>query len=116
MRDRRDEDLPAQVFDRGLQQERTALAWDRTGLAMIVAGALFVRAGEGPYGDLRHLPGYAAVATGVWLLWQASRTYEQRHGILRREESVTEPSWVRVVALIAVVLSLSSLVLLITSF
>ena len=116
MPDRRDDELPAQVFDQGLQQERTALAWDRTALAMIVAGALFLRGGGAPYADVRHLPGYAAVATGVWLLWRASRTYEQRHGTLRREESVTEPGWVRVVALIAVVLSLSSLVLLITSF
>lgn len=116
MADRRDEDLPRTVFDRGLQQERTALAWDRTAVALMVAGVLFIRGGAAPYGDLRHLPGFAAVAAGVWVLWHAYRDYNRRHELLRREESITQPGLVRLVALVTLVLSVASLVLLATSW
>lgn len=44
--------------------ERTSLAWQRTGLAIIVTGALLVHALAGG-GVLRVIPGVVLVATGV---------------------------------------------------
>lgn len=112
---RRREPPPETVFDRGLQQERTALAWDRTAVSLMVAGALFVRAGSAPYGDLRHLPGIAAIAAGIWLLWHAYRVYTRRHVLLRAEASPTEPQLVLSVALVSLALGLASVVLIVTS-
>jgi uncharacterized membrane protein YidH (DUF202 family) len=52
----------------GLQPERTSLAWDRTGLAFIVAGALLIRAVGSPYPDLRQAPGLVALAFGGFVI------------------------------------------------
>jgi uncharacterized membrane protein YidH (DUF202 family) len=82
---------PQKVFDRALQQERTALAWDRTGVAMMVAGALFVRAGTPPYHELRHAPGMVAIVFGAILLLLAYRRYDWLHARLHAGEPVTSP-------------------------
>jgi uncharacterized membrane protein YidH (DUF202 family) len=71
------------VLDEGLQHERTALAWDRTALAVLVVGALVLRSGGPPYDDLRHAPGYLGVAAGAALLWAGGRRYRRRERELR---------------------------------
>lgn len=58
--------------------ERTALAWERTAVALIVAGALFVRGARPPYNELRHAPGIAAIMLGAVLFVFAHRRYQRR--------------------------------------
>ena len=58
---------PTPGLDAGLQRERTALAWDRTALALILVGALVVRS-MGDRTPLWQVPGYLAVAWGAVLL------------------------------------------------
>ena len=64
---------PGALFEDGLQRERTALAWNRTGMALLVAGSLLTRHVGPPYFDLAHLPAYAALLGGVAVLWLSTR-------------------------------------------
>jgi uncharacterized membrane protein YidH (DUF202 family) len=59
-------------FEDGLQRERTALAWNRTALALIVAGSLLTEHLGPPFFDLFHLPAYCALVAGVAVLWLAA--------------------------------------------
>jgi uncharacterized membrane protein YidH (DUF202 family) len=102
------------VFDPGLQHERTALAWDRTGLSLLVVGALTLRSGGPPYDDLLHAAGYAAMALGAWLLWVGGRRYRRREGDLRRGASPVQPQLVRLTGIVAVVVSLTAFALIVT--
>jgi putative membrane protein len=90
---------PDSVFDEGLQHERTALAWERTAIASMVAGVLLAR-----YATASLHFGFAAVglaqvvAGGALLLWSA-RHYNDLHGPLRAGESPIHPTAARVVGL-----------------
>lgn len=55
--------LAKQVHDPGLQQERTVLAWDRTGLALMIAAGVLERSLGEPL-----LQPTTLVAAGVFLL------------------------------------------------
>ena len=87
------------VFDLGLQQERTALAWNRTGLSMIVCGSLLVR----DHGDTAPIVflmiGGATSVLGTWMLVAAGMRYKQMDKALRGNESVTSYRWVRAIAM-----------------
>ena len=100
---------PQKVFDASLQQERTALAWDRTGVAMMVAGALFVRAGTPPYHELRHAPGLVAIVFGAGLIFLAYRRYDWLHARLRAGEPVTSPVMVLATGLVTVAFAIAAL-------
>jgi uncharacterized membrane protein YidH (DUF202 family) len=102
---------PQKVFDRSLQQERTALAWDRTGVAMIVAGALFVRAGTPPYHELRHAPGMIAMVFGAVLILLAYRRYDWLHARLHAGEPVVSPLLLIGTGVVTVLFALAALVL-----
>jgi uncharacterized membrane protein YidH (DUF202 family) len=99
------------VLDVGLQHERTALAWDRTGLSLLVVGALTLRSGGPPYDDLLHVPGYAAMLVGAGLLWAGGRRYRRREDDLRRGGSPVQPHLVRLTGIVAMVVSVTALVL-----
>lgn len=64
----------------GLQAERTLLAWNRTALALLVASALLLRAGEAPYLALRHLPAVIGLAVGAGLFLLGDRNYRRLTG------------------------------------
>jgi uncharacterized membrane protein YidH (DUF202 family) len=105
---------PDRVFDVGLQHERTALAWDRTGLSLLVVGALTLRSGGPPFDDVLHAPGYVAMAVGAWLLWAGGRRYRRREAALRRGETPVRPHLVVLTGVAAVAVSLTALVLVLT--
>lgn len=56
---------------RGLQRERTMLAWNRTMLALVVTNVLLVRVGGPPYARPLYLPALGILLVAAWL-WLAS--------------------------------------------
>ncbi len=87
---------PDQVHDSMLQQERTALAWERTAFASIVAGLLFVRFASA-WHPLLTLIGFIQVLFGGGLLIWAGYHYDELHGPLRAGESPIHPTATRAV-------------------
>lgn len=80
MSDRRD--LDAGVFDPGLQLERTALAWRRTGLAMGVGALAALRIFPALYGPAAFIPAGIAVALAAAVLIAAQLRYRREHSAL----------------------------------
>lgn len=97
------------VLDAGLQHERTALAWDRTALALLVVGTLTLRTGGAPFDALRHAPGYLTLLVGMGVLWAAGRRYRFREADLRAGGSPIHPRLVVLTGVTTVVVSLVAL-------
>lgn len=105
------DDRPTTTFDHGLQHERTALAWERTAVAMMVAGLAL-----GKYSALRSawflsLLGLVQTAIGAGLLVWTGLHYEQLHGALRHGADVVHPAATRIVGFSTVVCTAAALVL-----
>ncbi len=92
---------PDRVFDPMMQHERTALAWERTAIASMVAGLLLARAGAKLAVGLGVF-GLAQVVAGAALLVWTGRHYEELHGPLRAGESPVHPGAARVVGISAI--------------
>ncbi len=93
---------PSGVFDEGLQHERTALAWERTAISLMVAGILLARYGSDGAHFVFALFGLAETACGsVMLLW-AAQHYDDLHGPLRSGQDVAHPTATNVVGIAAV--------------
>jgi len=90
-------DRPTESYDLGLQHERTALAWERTAIATMVAGVVFAR-----FAAVHELWWAAALGLlqtafgGMVLVWAGSH-YEELHGELRSGRDVVHPAATRVV-------------------
>lgn len=104
---------PHRLYDVGGQQERTALAWDRTGVALMVVGGLYVRGGQPPYHHVRHWPGLLVLVLGASLIVAAYRRYEGQHGALREGRPVLSGELVVVTGLVTALFSVAALVLVI---
>lgn len=92
-------ETPEEVFDRGLQQERTALAWDRTALSLVAAAVLYVRLVGPPLLRASQVPGLLALALGAHMLVVGSRRYADLHTLLRHRGSVAHHRNLRLVGL-----------------
>jgi uncharacterized membrane protein YidH (DUF202 family) len=101
---------PERHFDAGLQHERTAMAWERTAISMMVAGTLLARYSA----DDRHfvfaLVGLGQAAFGAALLAWSGRHYDDLHGVLRANENPSHPLAARTVGLATVLSTGSALV------
>ncbi|MBB5958073.1 uncharacterized membrane protein YidH (DUF202 family) [Saccharothrix tamanrassetensis] len=64
-------------MDRGAQNERTALAWQRTALAMIAGSAVLTRLTVGRIGPLALAGMAVTVSLGLVVLVAARRRYQQ---------------------------------------
>ena len=84
-----------------LQHERTALAWERTAIATMVAGVLFARQSTTIHVSLAVLGIAQVVLGGVVLVW-AGRHYDDLHAPLRAGQSPVHPGAARVVGLAAI--------------
>lgn len=62
---------------RGLQRERTMLAWNRTMLALVVTAVLLVRAGGAPYLRPLHLPALVVLLVAGWLWFTSDLRYRR---------------------------------------
>lgn len=71
-----------QLFDVGLQPERTALAWRRTGLALTVAALVAVRILPEALGTWAVVPAGFGVAAAVGVLVAAHRRHVAVHRAL----------------------------------
>lgn len=93
-----------QLFDPGLQPERTALAWRRTGLSMIAATLIALRTVPQLLGAWTLVPLLGLVAAAVAATWMAHRRYQAHHARLTAGEGDRVPfSGGRLAALTAVV-------------
>jgi len=98
------------IFDPGLQNERTSLAWFRTGLSFAGAGALVLHASEGLRRPGPGLLGVMALAVAGLTVMFSSRRYRRTDEALRRGGSVClSGAVVRAVAAVTMSLSLGLL-------
>lgn len=102
---------PESVFDPGLQQERTSLAWERTAVSMMIAGVLLARYAAQDAHPALVLPGVGMVLMGSGVLVWAGVHYEALHDLLRTGDSVTHPAAARVVGLATVAFTVTAFVL-----
>lgn len=72
----------ATVFDVGLQPERTALAWRRTGLALGVAALGALRVLPATFGPWGFVPAVAGLLGAVAVVGAAHRRYRAAHTTL----------------------------------
>jgi len=86
---------PDNVFDRGLQHERTALAWDRTGLAMAVASALLLRRPGQVAAIWFEAAGLAYLGIAFIVFIAGLRRYDRLHAILREGRPVIDQALIR---------------------
>ena len=91
---------PARTFDGGLQQERTALAWERTAIATMVAGVVLARFATIEGFDLVAAIGLLQTAFGGGLLVWSGAHYEDLHAPLRAGDAIVHPSAARLVGLV----------------
>jgi uncharacterized membrane protein YidH (DUF202 family) len=80
---------PHQVLDPGVQQERTALAWQRTGLSLAAAGVLYLHATVSRAWLL--IPGAALLLVAAATLLTGWRRYERLHQQLQTGAPVAAP-------------------------
>lgn len=99
-----------QSQDPGLQQERTVLAWDRTGLSLVVASGLLARSlGEPLVRPVSLIP-LAGVVFGLVVLILDRPRYVARWRTMHTGHGMLSPGPILTVALATVVLGVSSLV------
>jgi putative membrane protein len=99
------------VYDPGLQQERTVLAWDRTGLALMVTAGLLERSTDGS--SLRSVSAIAAVGfvLGLALLVLGRARYLARWRRMQDGIGMLSPGPVVAVAAATILLGISALYL-----
>lgn len=98
-----------EVYDPGLQQERTNLAWDRTALSIMVTSGILLRAIGSPYPQPWHLLPAAGFIVGLVILATDRHRYLARWQ--RLQEGGSPQGWRSMVAVgaVSVVLGISGL-------
>ncbi len=98
---------PEPALDVGLPAERTAMAWQRTGLALAGFSALLVHVSERDV--LLALPGFAGFVVALVLLVAGERRYTWTVRRIGADESCTAQRMVAALAVAVVVLSVAAL-------
>lgn len=96
-------------LDPGLQAERTAMAWQRTALGVGAVGALLVHHAGGI--SAKAVPGLLGLAVALVLLLTTEHRYVTTVRRVRAGHPTASPTLVRAVTATALMLAVSSLVL-----
>ncbi|MGI5168018.1 DUF202 domain-containing protein [Spirillospora sp. CA-253888] len=99
---------PRRLWDQGAQPERTALAWSRTVLALIVTGLLCVR--FAPTATGAGLAGAAVCGAAALQLRRAGRQHRRRHRLLAAGRPVADPVSILTAAAVTVGLGVVGMV------
>ena len=102
---------PDHVFDPSLQHERTALAWERTAVALMFAGGLVFNYAQDTKVAWAEVLGLIVLAGGAVILLWAGKRYEWLHGPLREGRNITNPAMLKTVGLLAAILTGGALAL-----
>ncbi|HEY9411246.1 MAG TPA: DUF202 domain-containing protein [Jiangellaceae bacterium] len=97
------------THDAGAQNERTSLAWTRTGLALLVASLLAGRFAAARLGPVAVVAGAIAAGTVVAVLYLARRRYRVGHAALHGGAPLPDgrlPALVTIVVTLLAVLEL----------
>jgi len=89
----------------GLQHERTALAWERTAISMMVAGVVLARFGAQEVHFSVGFLGIAETVAGALLLLWAGRHDDELHSPATPPDSVPQVALARVIGGLSVVFS-----------
>lgn len=102
---------PEQLFPSGLPEERTSQAWERTAIAMMVAGLLLARYAAEDGVALVAVVGVAQTVAGAGLLVWAGARYAEFTDPTRDDRELVHPGAVRLLGLGTVACLASALVL-----
>jgi len=72
------------VFDPGAQNERTALAWQRTALSLMAGSAVLARLTYEPLGPLSLAGVLVAFPLSCWVFWESRGRYAHSAGVRKR--------------------------------
>ena len=103
-------DRPTESFDDALPHERTALAWERTAVSLMVAGILLARFTAADGHVVLSVIGLGLTLFGGAVLVWAGAHYEALHGPLRAGDPVVHPTATRTVGIVTVIASGASLI------
>lgn len=102
-----------EVHDPGLQQERTVLAWDRTGLALMVGAGILQRAVGWPPRGLMSVAAIVVFLTGLTLVTVGRSRYLSRWRRMRQGEGILSSGPVVTVAVATILLGVFALIVVI---
>lgn len=95
----------SEVTDPGLQQERTALAWERTAIAVMVVGTLTGRLAAGDGVTVLAAAGLVFTGFGgLTLLWAGQR-YDDLHGPITEGTDVVHPRATQIMGWMSIALT-----------
>lgn len=92
------------TYDRGAQNERTALAWTRTALALLVGVVLASRLAAESLGPAAVVFGLVVAPVAVAVLVLARRRYLRSHAALQAERLLPDGKLQGLVALVTLLL------------
>jgi uncharacterized membrane protein YidH (DUF202 family) len=105
---------PRPVLDRGLQAERTRLAWSRTALSFAAVGALLLHNGITTGDRLRWVPGIIGLSCAAATYLLGVVRYHATNRKVPREQSMTSVGAVRTITALTALTVVVALVLITT--
>ncbi|MBB5786585.1 YidH family protein [Jiangella mangrovi] len=96
--------MTEETYDRGAQNERTALAWIRTSLALLVGVVLASRLAAEPLGPAAVVFGLVVAPVALLVLVLARRRYRRSHEALHADRALPDGKLPGLVALVTLLL------------
>lgn len=97
--------MPERTYDHGAQNERTALAWTRTALALLIGVVLAARLAAGPLGPAAVVFGLVVAPVAVAVLLLARQRYRRSHEALHADGALPDGRLPALVALVVLLLA-----------